>query len=312
MPYNVAVIGCGVSGLTSAIELLRANHSVTIFARELPQDTTSAVPAALWFPYHVEPEEDVNRWALATLRRLQQLQDEPTSGVRFVDFWRISKVAPPRVEKWASPDDLRWLKRIELPRGYNFGYSVSVPLMQNPTYLNYLNTTFRKLGGRFVERALTSLDGIDKSYEVIVNCSGYGAKALCCDAELKPSRGVVVLVAKTMPECHIVADENNESLMYVLTRERDCVMGGCDQLSDDETFTQEEVSAILARCSVVNGCDRVTVDTTKVGIRPVRPTGVCLRPVVFADRLVVHNYGHGGAGFTLSWGCAEDVVRFVA
>jgi D-amino-acid oxidase len=310
MPQDVAVIGAGVIGLTSAIELLRSGHNVTIFARERPADTTSAVPAAIWFPYHARPEADVNRWALATRERLRALVGEP-SGVRWVDFSRVWVNSPPPVESWAKPDDIIWLKKEELPPGFNFGYRVSVPLMENPTYMRYLRDLFLKLGGTFEDGEVAAITAIPLSYSTVVNCSGYGAKALCFDPELRPGRGVIVLADRITSERHLVHDEHVETLMYVVSRAGDCVLGGCDVTSDTFAASRDEAAAILRRCAVVEGCGDVRVNSVEVGIRPIRDSGVCLRAMVVNGRTVVHNYGHGGAGFTLSWGCAQDVVAFV-
>ena len=311
MPREVAVIGAGVIGLTSAIELLRAGHRVTIFARERPMDTTSAVPAAIWFPYHARPEADVNRWALATRERLRSLAGEERSAVRWVDFSRVWIDSPPPVESWAKPDEITWLKRDELPRGFHFGYRVSVPLMENPRYMQYLRDVFLELGGAFQDGEVTAIAAIPSAYRTVVNCSGYGAKALCFDPELRPGRGVIVRAKGVTPERHLVHDEHTETLMYVVSRAGDCVLGGCDVTSDVLAVSQEEAAAILKRCAIVDGCGDIHIDIVDVGIRPIRDAGVCLKAMIVDGRTIVHNYGHGGAGFTLSWGCAEDVVGFV-
>jgi D-amino-acid oxidase len=47
------------------------------------------------------------------------------------------------------------------------------------------------------------------------------------------------------------------------------------------------------------------------GVRP-RRTGVRLELDVGPGPAIIHNYGHGGAGITLSWGCAEEVGRLAA
>lgn len=311
MPQDVAVVGAGVIGLTSAIELLQAGHRVTIFTRELPAHTTSAVPAAIWFPYHARPEADVNRWALSTRERLRPLAKEPSAGVRWVDFSRVWVDAPPPVESWATPEDITWLKRDQLPRGFHYGYRMSVPLMENPTYMIYLDRLFRQLGGRIIEGELRALADIPVSYRAVVNCSGYGARALCYDAELRPGRGVVVIAHKIASERHLVHDEPNKPLMYVISRSGDCVMGGCDETSDVLSWSPSEAEAILKRCSIVEDCADARIASVKVGIRPIRDAGVRLEALVVDGRTIVHNYGHGGAGFTLSWGCAEDVRRLI-
>lgn len=310
MGRDIAVIGAGVIGLTSSIELQRAGHRVTIFARERPAKTTSAVPAAIWFPYHARPEADVNRWALATRERLRGLTAE-LSGVRWVDFSRVWVDSPPPVESWAKPGEVTWLKREELPPGFNFGYRVSVPLMENPTYMRYLYDQFLDLGGTFEEGEVIAIAAIPASYRTVINCSGYGAKTLCFDPELRPGRGVIVLADGITVERHLVHDEHRESLMYVVSRAGDCVLGGCDVTSEVLAVSRDEADAIMRRCAVVDGCNDVRVNTVEVGIRPIRDAGVCLKAMSVDGRTIVHNYGHGGAGFTLSWGCAEDVVGFV-
>ena len=50
---------------------------------------------------------------------------------------------------------------------------------------------------------------------------------------------------------------------------------------------------------------------TTVGLRPYRPSGFLLRPERLGEKLLIHNYGHGGSGVTLSWGCAEEIVEIV-
>jgi len=312
MPYNVAVIGAGVIGLTSAIELLRGGHDVTIFAREHPENTTSAVPAALWFPYHAKPEVDVIKWALATRERLRELKDDPATGVRWVDFTRAWVDQPPPVESWTKPEDVEWLKRSELPAGFNFGYRVAVPLMENPTYMRYLVDRFSALPGKLVLVDLTSLDEVPDEYPVVVNCTGYGAKALCNDRELRPGRGVVVLADPISREHHFVRDEYAHNLMYVLSRAQDCVLGGCDEPSELLASSLDEAYRIIGRCSVLDGCSDIRIKTVEVGIRPIRDAGVRLQTEIINRRLFVHNYGHGGCGFTLSWGCAEVVAHWVA
>ena len=55
----------------------------------------------------------------------------------------------------------------------------------------------------------------------------------------------------------------------------------------------------------------VEVLSVRVGLRPLRPTVRLEREVLADGSPVIHNYGHGGAGYTLSWGCAQDVLKLV-
>ena len=104
----------------------------------------------------------------------------------------------------------------------------------------------------------------------------------------------------------IVCDD--PPLMYVIPRAGDCVFGGTNELSSDREPDPATTAAIVAECSRVLEIEPPTVLGERVGLRPFRRAGVCLRADRLRDgRRVIHNYGHGGSGFTLSWGCAEAV-----
>jgi D-amino-acid oxidase len=65
----------------------------------------------------------------------------------------------------------------------------------------------------------------------------------------------------------------------------------------------------VAECSQVLNINKPSVLAERVGLRPFRRSGVRLERDLLRDgRAVIHNYGHGGAGFTLSWGCAREVL----
>src|SRR5438270_4416099 len=61
----------------------------------------------------------------------------------------------------------------------------------------------------------------------------------------------------------------------------------------------------LARVRVSE--DRVI--RTITGLRPFRPSGFVVRGEKRGEKTVIHNYGHGGAGITLSWGTAQLAVE---
>ena len=94
-----------------------------------------------------------------------------------------------------------------------------------------------------------------------------------------------------------------------MPREHDIVVGGTDQEGEwSRTPSPETAAEILQRATrLVPALRGARVLRHKVGLRPVRPA---VRLERAGD--VVHCYGHGGAGVTLSWGCAEEVVALVA
>jgi len=105
----------------------------------------------------------------------------------------------------------------------------------------------------------------------------------------------------------IVCDD--EPLMYAIPRTNDCVFGGTNELSDNLAADPATTSRIVAECSRVLKIDKPSILAERVGLRPFRKSGVRLERDQLRDgRTVIHNYGHGGAGFTLSWGCAREVL----
>ena len=143
----------------------------------------------------------------------------------------------------------------------------------------------------------------------MIDCAGIGARELVNDPDLEPHRGQVAIVPKIESlSAAIVCDE--APLMYAIPRANDCVFGGTNEVSDNLTADSETTSRILAECGRVLNIDKPTVLAERVGLRPFRRSGVRLERDRLRDgRTVIHNYGHGGAGFTLSWGCAREVLE---
>jgi D-amino-acid oxidase len=145
---------------------------------------------------------------------------------------------------------------------------------------------------------------------VIIHCAGIGARELALDPELEPHRGQVALIPKIDLPYAVVCDD--PPLMYAIPRANDCLLGGTNDLSDCREPNPAETERILAECMAVLGLEKPRVLRERVGLRPFRKSGVRVEAGKLRDgRTVVHNYGHGGSGFTLSWGCAREVVRLV-
>ena len=143
---------------------------------------------------------------------------------------------------------------------------------------------------------------------LVINCAGIGARELVHDADLEPHRGQVAIVPriKYLPYA-VVCDD--APLMYAIPRRNDCVFGGTNDLSDDLAVDSATTARIVAECSRELKIDKPNVLAERVGLRPFRKSGVRLERDHLRDgRTVVHNYGHGGSGFTLSWGCAQKFI----
>ena len=190
------------------------------------------------------------------------------------------------------------------------GFSLRVPLMDTTIYLDYLTARFGKASGEIHANVrFKKLENVDAKFDLVIDCAGIGARELVNDPDLEPHRGQVAIVPKIESlSAAIVCDE--APLMYAIPRANDCVFGGTNEISDNLMADRETTSRILAECGRVLNIDKPTVFAERVGLRPFRRSGIRLERDRLRDgRTVIHNYGHGGAGFTLSWGCAREVLE---
>ncbi len=310
------MIGAGVSGLTTGICLAEAGLSVAIQAAEPPRATTSVVAGALWGTHLVGEDERVPGWADLGYTVLTELAGEPATGVHVSEGLMAVRVAqdePPEAPNSAVP--VAYMPCDELPPGYVAGWRLTAPLVSMPDYLGYLETRFLTAGGRLLEpRKFATLTGAVRQSEarVIVNCPGSGARDLVPDPSVVAVRGQVVVAANPgLTEFFVGNGVDADDLTYVFPHGDTVILGGTQEHGRWSRDPDPATAArILAACAVVEPRLRgVRVLEHRVGLRPARPQ-VRLEAEMTADgRGLVHNYGHGGAGISLSWGCAQDAAK---
>lgn len=316
MKHRVAIVGAGVSGLTCGVVFAERGHRTAIFAKEIGQRTTSGAAAALWFPYDVKPANKVIPWAIETFQALIDLARNSNSGVSIIELRQLSRSQEIQIPDWAIPLGARPLSFSVMSSGvetslksFKSGFSLSVPLMDTTIYLDYLTNRFSKADGQMTENVrLENLEDVDPKFDLVINCAGIGVRELLPDdTDLEPHRGQVVIVPKIKDLSNAVVCDD-APLMYAIPRRNDCVFGGTNELSDDLAADSATTTRIIAECSRALKIDKPNLLTERVGLRPFRKSGVRVeRARLRNGRTVVHNYGHGGSGFTLSWGCAEEV-----
>lgn len=314
---DVLVIGGGVSGLTTGLRLLEAGHNVQLWARALPPETTSSVAAAIWYPYKAYPVERVTAWGAAAYRVFTALASEPASGVRLTPV--LEYLPAPAGDPWwvGAVADFRHALADELPEGYQDGYSFTAPVIDMGVYLDWLLARFRAAGGQIAVRAVRDLAEAFAACATVVNCAGLGARELVGDHDLHPSRGQVARIrANGFPRA-LLDDYGPNAVAYVVPRTHDIVLGGTDDEGNERTEVDDAVTQdILRRCARLDpafaNLRPEDVISVAVGLRPVRSSVRLEAERLRPDRLLLHNYGHGGAGVTLSWGCADEVVALLA
>lgn len=312
-PRVIVVVGCGVAGLSCAVLLAEAGHAVEIWAAALPPRTTSNVAAAFWYPYQAFPRERALSWAGVSYRRFVALASDPATGIRLrrlVDLYREPVERP-----WwsdAVPEHVR-LSVAERPVGFAEAFAFTSPVVDTRRYLPWLVQRFEAAGGVVIERRLQRLDEALARAPVVVNCSGLGARTLASDPEVYPIRGQLVHVDASGIEDIVLDEHGPAGLTYVVPRGDHVVLGGTSDPYDDDTAPRPaDTEGIIERCASIDPrLRRATRLAEVVGLRPGR-SSVRVEAEPRPDGgLVVHDYGHGGAGVTLSWGCAEEAVGLV-
>jgi D-amino-acid oxidase len=173
----------------------------------------------------------------------------------------------------------------------------------------------RDLGGEIVTRHVTALTELaGTGADALVNCPGLAARDLVGDRSVYPVRGQIVRVTNPGITMSVRDEFHPAGRAYVHPRSNDCILGGT--FDEDQWDTEPDpatAEAIIARCTeIVPAIANARVIENLAGLRPGRPE-VRLEegaPEGGGPR-VAHNYGHGGAGITLSWGCAENITRIL-
>ena len=299
-----------MSGLSCAVRLLEAGHEVEVISDRFSPDTVSDVAAAIWYPFLTAPADRADGWGVVTYAEMERLaEQESESGVRMRDgkeYLREAVDPPGWSEDIAA---FRILDDSEIPEGYVFGWQFRAPVIEMPLYMPWLRSRVEILGGSFVQSFVEDLNEV--SGEVVVNCVGLGARELCDDEEVRPARGQVIFIDQDPGIGHF--DQQPESLTYTIPRGDVTVLGGTAQVDDwGMDIRPEDNDLILSKVEALwPQLDRSKIVGGTVGLRPSR-SEVRLEVEYIGERKVVHNYGHGGAGVTLSWGCAEEVVNLVS
>jgi D-amino-acid oxidase len=309
---NVLVVGAGVIGLSTAVCLAEAGLPVRVLAGEPPAASTSAVAGAIIAgPVTIEPVGAAVGWNRISVAEFTELAGQPDTGVRLARG-RMVLSAGEQIPGWAralagfapcTPDE---------HAGYPVAFWLDSPIVDMPRYLNYLAGRLAAAGGELEIRPVGSLGELAGQAPVLVNCTGLGARGLVGDEQVKPVRGQHVIVRNPGLTEFFYEQGPGPMITNYLPHGERLVLGGTIHRGDGNLAPDpEQAEEILRRCATVEPrLAGVEVLDVQVGLRPGRPA-IRLEEERLGGLRVIHNYGHGGVGVGMSWGCAHAVADLV-
>jgi D-amino-acid oxidase len=262
-----AVLGCGVNGLSTARLLQRRFQdgpgTVTIYAQDLPPETTSNIAGGFWSPTSVYDARAAATEFIEQFRRACRLSNRafqllvgPEYGVRWIDTVELYRTEASLARELPGGDDLYPQQEIRRDAEHYFGLpyarQYSTMLIEPPVYLDALLRDFYIAGGRLVVKEFRSREEIMRLTEpVIFNCTGLGARALFGDQKLSPVRGQleVLLPQPEIDYCYLSGGG------YMFPRRDGIILGGTWD-HDDWSLTPraEQTTQILdAHTEIMKG-----------------------------------------------------------
>lgn len=290
--------------------------------------------------------ERCQQWSVVSYEKFFELATDEQTGVHFRpanfyfhyrvedDPWQLQKMTEVQHHVQGFRHDAALINEhgVNPQLGFLDVYQYLAPMVDTDSYLNWLLHQLQAAGCRVLtqridgylreqEEQLKRQFGVD----AIVNCSGLGARELAQD-DMYPLRGALVRVkndGSCMPritESHSVLQdrEGERSMVFVIPRGKNMLMlGGLTE--PDEWSTDITLENYPPMRDMLQHCIEFLPILKHACIDPDEPVRVGLRPFcrenvrleVEAGTHIIHNYGHGGAGVTYSWGCAQEVVELM-
>lgn len=344
MKKKALVIGAGVTGLTTALKLKEQGFDVLIIADKFAPNITSCVAGALWeWPpavcgYHGAPRslERSKLWCMDSYREFKILAGIKNSGVYLRDVLFFFKkpleelpLHSSKMEELALKVD-GFVRNKDLIRekgisniGIADAYKHMAPMIDTDQYMHYLTSRVLEVGcqiktekveGNIIREEADLLRKYNCS--LIVNCTGLGS--IDIGPNMYPLRGSLIRLKdpeRTIKEAFCIAHDetqNMQDIVFIVPRGNNIlVVGGTAEENQWNTkldFRYKPIREMYKRnADFLPQLTSLEIDEEPVrtGLRPFTKDNVCLERT--PGTKIIHNYGHGGAGVTLSWGCAQEV-----
>ncbi|MEP6681734.1 MAG: FAD-dependent oxidoreductase [Parafilimonas sp.] len=310
MNKKIAIVGAGISGLSCAYFLSQKNYSLTVFAKAFSPNITSNKAAAFWFPYHIRNDKRGINWCKESYSFYKELSADASTGISMKQLIKILREDVIEEEPvWIDfmPEGAcNIVPKEKLQPGVAKAYDVLVPLIETQIFLPYLQNLLEQQNVVFEHKEINDFNELS-SFDIIINCTGLGARSLCNDASVIPVRGQVGLI-ETKTSMPVYLD--NEMPLYLVPRKDAMIVGGTyEENIFDETTDPKTIEQLLNNAySVFPELKQQKIIGSWAGLRPYRNE---VRLEHETGTNIIHNYGHGGSGFTLAFGCAGEVTHLV-
>lgn len=327
---KIAIIGAGVIGLSTATAILEQLPSVeiTIFTEKILSETTSIGAAGLFRPEATsspgDDESAVKSWAQSSYQYFSALArsvNSPKTGIQIVSGYHVSRESYERclnpLTESIVPFKGRDMSSCELndlfgsSNQLKYGRTMSTILIDPTYYLKWMLSHLLTKCTLIMKKihSLYSDDTLD-SFDIIVNCTGLGSRQLVPDHNVAPIRGQTIRIKAPWIKHYIYADG-----VYIIPSSDGYVtLGGIYQFnnnsclvnSHDRDWIWSSCCQLIPSLNEINENER----TDWVGLRPFRGN-IRVEVESDCDTPIVHNYGHGGHGITLSRGTAVHAANLV-
>lgn len=319
---NIAVIGSGVIGLSTAIMLRKRGYLANIYTIDLSDKTIPSYSAcALWMPFLMSDDKHAHKqtadsryWAEFSWAYFEKISKLNTKTgifkVAHEEYWDEYESEP----YYYDIVDNFSIEHSENDLPYKYKWTMNTFVIDMTNYMDWLLQEFKSLNGKI----FSSSDGWDyknMKNNVFFNCTGISSREIFKDTNLKGVKGHLVVCDATQQqysmgdnEYCVIPRSNNLLIgsLMIESEEYTIDINGIEHLSKK---TKKLMSSNLGKKL---GIDKININDENLiitGIRPYRENGVRLEYEKIKDKSIYHNYGHGGGGVTFSWGCVQDSIN---